>query len=127
VSRRIAQIVGGLLIVAVGAYLAMSPLVVAELLGRPPTTSSSMINLRASWGGTMIGIGAFSAWVPALRPWLRSGLGLVMWAMAGIGLARAIGFVIDGDPDGRQYVWLIAEVAIVVGCAFGLHKLGRTR
>lgn len=111
-----------MLLVVVGVFLAASPAVTARVLGLPHDTPTQWINLRASWGGTLAGLGAFVVWLPALRPWLRSGLGLAMWTMAGIGLARALGFVVDGEPDGRQLVWITAEAAIVAGCAFALRR-----
>jgi hypothetical protein len=122
VNRRTLQGGLGLLLAAVGIYLVFAPEVVRDLLGRRPATSSDWINLRASFGGALLGLGAFLLWCPAPRPWLRSMLGLLSWEMAGIGLARAIGFAIDGNPDGRQFVWIIAEAAIVVVCAVLLRR-----
>ena len=124
-TRRHVQIALGLVLVAAGGFLAASPLVVADAFGLPHEKSTQVINLRASWGGTLLGIGAFVVWLPAVKPWLRSVVGLLLWAMAGIGLARGIGFVLDGDPDGRQFVWLVAEVVIVAGCALGLRVMSR--
>ncbi|HEV7554716.1 MAG TPA: DUF4345 family protein [Kofleriaceae bacterium] len=115
----------GLVVIAVGAYLVMSPLVVAELLSRPHDTSTQMINLRASWGGTLVGIGAFVAWLPSLRTWTRRIVALLGCAMAGIGVARLVGFALDGDPDTRQFVWISAEAAIVVVCAIVLRVSAR--
>ena len=117
------QIVIGVALVAFGAYLALNPLAIAETLGVPATKSTELINLRASYGGTVMGLGAFVAWLPAAKPWLRAVLGLVMWAMAGIGLARLVGFALDGSPDGRQVLWIVAEVVLVVGCALGLRRV----
>jgi hypothetical protein len=119
---RAIQILIGLALVAAGAYLALQPLVVADAFGKPHDTSTQMINLRASWGGTLMGIGAFVAWLPSLRPWWRALVGLLMWSMAGIGVARLIGFALDGDPDSRQAIWIIAEVAIVIVCAAVLRR-----
>jgi hypothetical protein len=119
---RPAQIIVGLVVVAAGAYLALQPLVVADALGKPHETSTQMINLRASWGGTLMGIGAFIAWLPGWKPWWRAVVGLLMWAMAGIGIARLVGFALDGDPDTRQAIWITAEVAIVAVCAFVLRR-----
>jgi hypothetical protein len=45
---------------------------------------------------------------------------LLVAAMAGIGLARLVGFALDGDPDTRQYIWISAEAAIVAVCAIVL-------
>ena len=124
-SRRHIQLVLGVALVAVGAYLALNPLVVAEALGAPATKPTELINTRASYGGTVMGLGAFIAWWPAPKPWLRTILGLLMWAMAGIGVARLIGFALDGSPDGRQAIWIVAEVVLVVACALGLRRIRR--
>jgi hypothetical protein len=121
-KRRPLQIAIGLALVGFGLYLAFSPLVVADILSRPHETSSQMINLRASWGGPVIGLGALVAWLPALRPWPRTVVAVLLWAMAGIACARAIGFVLDGQPDGRQWLWMTLEIAIVIGCVIGLRS-----
>lgn len=124
---KVIQVVVGLAVVAVGIYLAFSPVLVADMLGKPHDTPTRMINLRASWGGTLAGIGAFVAWVPGFSPWWRALVGVLMWAMAGIGAARLVGFAIDGSPDTRQYIWITAEIAIVIGCATALYvKRART-
>jgi hypothetical protein len=121
VPRRL-RLAIGLAVVAAGVYLALSPLVVASALDLPSDTTSRMINLRASWGGAAIGIGAFVAWLPALRPWRRAAYGLLGWTMAGVGLARCTGLVLDGAPDSRQLLWIGAEIAIVIGCVVALTR-----
>ena len=120
-----ARVAIGLAVAAVAIYLILSPIAVADALGKPHDTPTRMINLRASWGGTLLGIGAFVAWMPALRPYARTFIGLLGCAMAGIGAARLVGFAIDGSPDTRQYMWITAEVAIAIACAFGVRRLSR--
>jgi hypothetical protein len=116
----------GLAIAAFGAYLSIFPEVTANALDRPHDTPTQWINLRASFGGTLLGIGAFIAWLPAVKPYLRAFLGLLGWAMAGIGAARVLGFVIDGSPDSRQWIWIIAEVLIAAACAIIIRRRGRS-
>jgi hypothetical protein len=120
--QRVAQWAAGLVLIGAATYLVLSPLVVANALGKPHDTPTRMINLRASWGGTLAGIGAFVAWLPGFSPWWRTAVGLLMWAMAGIGAARLVGFALDGGPDTRQYIWIGAEVAIVIACALVLQR-----
>lgn len=122
VSRQV-RLVAGVVVMAAALYLVFSPMVMADLLNKPPADSSAKINLRASWGGTLLGLGAFVAWLPALRPWPRFFVGMLGWAMAGIFAARAVGFVLDGDPDQRQYVWISAEAVIAVLCAIVVRRL----
>lgn len=123
-SRPIPIAIGAAMMIA-GVALALSPLTVARALEKPAETTSQLINLRATWGGTLLGLGAFVAWLPGLRPWLRALVGLVAWAMAGIGAARVLGFVLDGAPDGRQLVWVAAEVVLAVGGAIALRRFWR--
>ena len=120
-SRRVRMMIG-LALAALGVAMIFSPLDVADVLNRPPTSKSAMINLRASWGGTVLGVGAFLAWLPALRPLGRLVLGLLGWTMAGVAFARLMGFILDGGADGRQWVWLTAEVVIAAICAFALRR-----
>jgi hypothetical protein len=106
----------GLALAAAGVAMIFSPMVVANALGRPHGTQPELINLRATWGGTVLGLGAFVAWLPAgaaRRVWIA---GLIGWAMAGIGVGRAAGFVLDGGPDTLQWVWLVAEMVIAAAC-----------
>jgi hypothetical protein len=119
------MLVVGLALAAFGAYLSLFPLVTAEALSRPAGEPTQLINLRASFGGTLLGLGLFLAWLPATRPWKRTITGLLMWSMAGIGAARLLGFALDGSPDSRQWIWLIAEVLIVATCAVLLRRWAR--
>jgi hypothetical protein len=123
-SWRVAKpkFLAGAVIAIVGAFLAIRPLIVADALNLPHATNTQWINLRASWGGTLMGIGLFVAWLPGWKPWWRPVVGLLMWAMVGVGAARLLGFALDGDPDSRQAVWIFAEVAIVIVCALALRK-----
>lgn len=121
-TARQLQLAIGVALVAAGVALALSPHAVADVLDRPAHTTSQQINLRASWGGPVLGFGAFVAWLPALRPWLRTLIGLVMWTMIGVGAARVLGFVLDGAPDGRQVLFIAAEVVLAVGGAIWLRR-----
>lgn len=123
-ARRL-RLVTGFTLAALGVILALSPLTVAALLSRPHETGPQMINLRASFGGSLFGLGLFVVWLDALRPWRRLWLGLLAFSMAGIGLARILGFALDGHPDTLQWIWLGLEIALVLGASVALHRSSR--
>lgn len=112
----------GIAIAAFGAFLVANPGLTADALDRPHDTPTQWINLRASFGGTLLGIGLFVAWLPAVKPYLRAFLGLLGWTMAGIGVARVFGFAIDGSPDTRQWIWITAEVLIASACTILIRR-----
>ena len=121
-SRHVRIAIGSLLVLA-GCYLALSPQLVAEQMQKVPVTPSDVINLRASPGGALIGIGAFVAWLPAVKPWSQTVLGFLGWFMAGILVARLYGFIVDGSPDNRQWLWLWCEIGLALGCFFAIRWL----
>ena len=69
----------------------------------------------------MLGVGAFVAWLPTLRPYKRAAAGLLLWSMLGIAAARATGFALDGSPDRLQWFWLGAEVVLASAGALALR------
>lgn len=110
-----------LIVIAAAIAAIASPVEVGEFLGRPAATSSEMINLRASWGGALLGVGLAIGWAQRQTRAQRV-VSWLMWLMVGIGLARAVGFVLDGSPDRLQWVWLGAEIVIAVVCAWWLRR-----
>lgn len=111
---RALRIALGALVTVAGVVLVFSPMLIADTFHRPTDTHSQLINLRATWGGTLMGLGLFILARNQLRPWAVTVATLLLCAMAGIGAARAVGFVLDGQPDTLQWVWLVAEIVLVV-------------
>jgi hypothetical protein len=118
---RSTRVVLAVVVIAAAIVAIAAPVEVGRALGRTASSSSEMINLRASWGGALLGIGAAIGWA---RTETRGRLvvSLLMWLMVGIGLARAVGFVLDGSPDRLQWLWLAAEIVIASVCAWWLRR-----
>ena len=112
----------GLAITAVGVVLAFMPHQVGEFLGRPTTTNLEIIEARVSVGGLLTGIGLSIAAIRSLRPRLVAFATLALWMMVGFGGVRILGFVVDGDPDGKQWFWLAVEAVIFVVAAWYLRR-----
>ncbi|MFO0548091.1 MAG: DUF4345 family protein [Polyangiaceae bacterium] len=114
-ERSLPELVLGLAIAAAGVVLVFRPMWIATTFSRPHETVSQQINLRATWGGTVAGLGAFLATRPPLRPRAPLLATLLLTTMACIGAARVVGFALDGRPDTLQLVWIVAEVALSGG------------
>ncbi len=112
----------GLVIVIGGVVLIFSPSWVRDTLSRPADTVGERINLRATFGGTLAGLGAFVAHADVFRPWKRVAAKGLLWLMVGVGAARAVGFVLDGRPDAMQWVWLSAEVVLALAAGVFLRR-----
>jgi len=120
-SRSRLRLLLGLLVMAVAWVAVFYPAEAGALIGRHASTASEKINLRASPGGTMLGLGA----VLAFSRWETKGqliLQIVMWMMIGFGVPRMIGFILDGSPDTLQWVWMVSEVVIAGACAWALRR-----
>jgi uncharacterized protein (DUF486 family) len=122
---RAAQYVVAAVVAAFAVWMIAHPLAIAEVLGRPHETASQRINLRASWGGAVLGVALFVAWSPGLSSGGRVlAAGLLGALMAGIAVARVVGFVLDGQPDALQWVWLAAEIVLLIAAAIALRAMG---
>lgn len=124
--RRVAVVAVGVIVAGLGLLAIAFPAEVAVALGRPYETAAERINARATWGGTALGLGAALLLPPRLRPWWAPPCALLACTMAGIGVARLIGFALDGAPDALQWVYLVAEIALVGLGAFGWRRAGNT-
>lgn len=116
----------GAALAAAGVWLALSPAWVAETLHRPAETIGQRINLRATWGGSVLGLGlavlALGLAGEGPSRGRRLVAVLVLGSMSGVGLARALGFALDGAPDALQVAWIVAEAALAAGAALYLRR-----
>ena len=112
----------GLAIVVGGVALVFSPEWVRDTLARPAETIAERINLRATFGGAVVGLGAWVAHASGFSPWKTFLAKGVLWLMVGVGAARTVGFALDGKPDTMQWVWLSAEIILAVGAGLFLRR-----
>ena len=125
-SRRVkVSRIAGVLLLLAGIALVFMPEQLATALGRPYETAGEKINMRATWGGLVTGLGLLLVWFPGVSPRGRFALSALMWLSAGIAFGRGVGFALDGSPDGLQWFWMLAELAIVGGSAWALRRSAR--
>ncbi len=80
------------------------------VVGEVPVAASAWIDMRATYGGLSLGVGAL-LWVLSVNhQTLRSGVLGVVLLMAGMASGRAVGMVVDGTPNGYMVIYLVLEV-----------------
>ena len=88
-----------------------------------PIVPSAVTDMRATYGGLSLGLALFFGLCAARRQWIRPGLLAALLAVAGIGAARVIGMIADGDPNAFMFVFLATEIVSVGLIGFALRRL----
>lgn len=74
------------------------------------STSSGVIDIRATYGGMSVGIGIILYLLATTHGTLRIGLLSVCLLMLGMAAGRIIGMVLDGSPNIYMYIYLALEL-----------------
>lgn len=90
----------GLLFAALGVWLIVAPQWVEIFYGIKMTTPMAVSEMRAVFGGMMLGVGLVVLWLDLLRHDLDAASGVLVFVTAGLLVARAVGIVLDGFPTG---------------------------
>ncbi len=98
-----------------GLAFVLAPEMMAQFVtGAAPKLSSPLIDMRATYGGMSVGVGALLYLLSIHPNTLRQGLLGVLLLMLGMGGARAYGILVDGSPNLMMYVFLAVELATAV-------------
>ena len=89
------------------------------------SSTSSIIDIRATYGGMSIGVGSILYLLARSESTLRTGLLAVLLVMACMASARLYGIMVDGQPNGCMHLYLILELA-AVGLSIILLRLQKS-
>lgn len=78
--------------------------------GASPSTSSGVIDLRATYGGAQMAIGAVLLYLVAVKKELDTALVMVAFVLLLMAVSRTLGIFTDGEPNILMYVFLSTEV-----------------
>lgn len=98
-----------------GIACVIAPAAVAQWsTGAVPGSPSALIDMRAVYGGMMIGFGLWLG-LCATRPsvW-RLGMQAALLVVLGMALGRLLGMFWDGQPNALMWIYLFAELAMSV-------------
>jgi hypothetical protein len=113
----------GVVALAFGVLYVVAPAVLLDQTGFPDLGPEATTDVRATYGGLQIALGAFTLWCAAQPRRYRAGLMLVTIAFAAIASCRAVGLLIDGDPSSAMISALVLEVAVTAISFFMLRRV----
>ncbi len=79
-----------------------------------PSTSSGLIDMRATYGGLAIAVGIIFYLLASKPSTIKIGLISVTVTLAAMALGRFIGIVIDTNPNPNMYIYLTLEIVFAV-------------
>lgn len=83
------------------------------------STTTAFADIRADYGGCILGIGVFLGWCSSKAPLIRTGLLCTGFTFSGYVVGRLLSLVLDGMPKPIIFTLMIVEV-LGGAAAFGL-------
>ena len=110
----------------IGLLFLFRPEDAAASIGLAATAAAGRIDLRATYGGLMLGLAGLFA-MPLLRPTLEvAGPFLLLFVYGGLAFGRGLAMLLGEPPAGQMVVFLVIELLYVLG-ALGLVRGSRLR
>ena len=79
-----------------------------------PMSPSGLIDMRATYGGMSIAVGLIFWLLAKEAATARLGIIALIIVMAGMASGRLVGILFDGNPNGSMYLYLAAEIIIIL-------------
>ena len=116
------RIMGGFSVLFGLVYL-IAPGGMTDAAGFGALAPGGVTDVRATYGGFQLGLGFFLLWAAAERSRVSMALVLVALSIGAVGSSRAIGLVLDGEPNPFHVMGLVTEVSLTALTLFALGKL----
>ncbi len=114
-------VVGVLTILFGGIYLLM-PSIMTEPAGFGPLRGSALTDIRATYGGFQIGMGAFLLWAAGAEDRMRAGLILIALSIGSLFLSRTLGVLMDGELSAFHMQGLAIESTLTAVTLYLIRK-----
>ena len=109
-----------------GLWVIADPLVLATYVDLKPVGPQAGSELRAMYGGLIIGFGAIQWRGYRSMAFRSAAIEATGWIFAGVALGRLAG-LLDGALAGLQPVFLLGEVSLALACRFAvMHRTRRS-
>ena len=122
-ARTYVRIFGVITLLFGAVYLAAPGGILTDAAGFGVLSAGGLTDVRATYGGLQLGIGAFLLWAAADESRVRTALVLLALLFGAVGFGRALGLLLDGGVNPFHVSALPTEVFIT---GFTLYVLKRT-
>ncbi len=96
-----------------GIAFALIPEFMLQLvIGTNETTSTGLIDIRATYGGMSLAVGMLLHWLALQRTQVNLALPFILLLMLAMALPRMLGMAVDGEPNGVMYLYLTLELSV---------------
>lgn len=107
----------------VGSAFLVFPQTLAEFTtGSAPSSPSGLMDMRAVYGGVVLGFGAVLYLLGRSPETRRQGLLALIAVLGGMAIGRVIGFFVDGPGNFFMYTFLAYEVLFILLCVLALGR-----
>lgn len=113
----------GAMTLCFGLIYLFAPQGMLDSAGFGAVAPGGITDVRATYGGLQIGIGAFLLWAAGDEGRVRTGLLFVAIAIGAVGTSRAIGLALDGEANSFHLSALPFEASITLLSLFLLSRL----
>jgi len=114
--------VGSLTIVFGLGYL-LGPAALTDPAGFGALGSSATTDVRATYGGFQLGMGAFLVWAAQAEARFRMALVLIALSIGAVFGSRVIGLALDGEPSDFHRMGLVFEAGLTTATILILRRL----
>ena len=115
--------INALVFIAYGLGFVFFPSTLGLLVtGSAPSTSSGVIDMRATYGGMTLGLGVLFGLLARDPRTVRLGVWGIIVVMICIAGGRVFGMIQDGTPNSIMYIYLAAEILMVILASWALRQ-----
>lgn len=108
----------------VGLSFLLFPATMANFVtGTAPKTASGLIDMRATYGGALLGFGIVLQFLNSKSETRRHGLYALIAVLGGMAFGRMAGMLMDGPANAMMYVNLIYELFFVGASLKALRQM----
>tara|TARA_B100000959_G_scaffold278999_1_gene338396 strand:- start:298 stop:681 length:384 start_codon:yes stop_codon:yes gene_type:complete len=103
-------VIAALIFTGFGVWFLIKPTAL-QGIGIEATSASARTDIRATYGGFELGVAAFLFWCAYREDWQHIGLIAATLFVAGFGVGRGVGILVEGGATAFMWSLLAIEVA----------------